>query len=55
MVCAITAQNPKAVVALEPVKPAMILKQLEAVFSAFTPKAAKTGMLLAVATQQFPL
>ncbi len=50
VVSAITAQNPKEVVALEPVKPAMILKQLGAVFSAFTPKAAKTGMLLTVET-----
>ncbi len=48
VVSAVTAQNPKEVIGLEPVKPAMILKQLEAVFSAFTPKAAKTGMLLAV-------
>ncbi|MDP7011020.1 MAG: bifunctional hydroxymethylpyrimidine kinase/phosphomethylpyrimidine kinase [Verrucomicrobiota bacterium] len=50
VVSTITAQNPKEVVALEPVQPAMILKQLEAVFSAFTPKAAKTGMLLTVRT-----
>ena len=53
VVSAITAQNPKEVVALEPVKPAMILKQLEAVFSAFTPKAAKTGMLLTVETVEY--
>jgi len=50
VVSAITAQNPKEVVALEPIKPAMVLKQLEAVFGAFTLKAAKTGMLLAVGT-----
>ena len=48
VVTAVTAQNPKEIIGLEPVKPAMIRKQLEAVFSAFTPKAAKTGMLLAV-------
>ena len=48
VVTAVTAQNPKEIIGLEPVKPAMIRKQLEAVFSAFTPKAAKTGMLLAL-------
>ena len=48
VVTAVTAQNPKEIIGLEPVKPAMIRKQLEAVFSVFTPKAAKTGMLLAV-------
>ena len=50
VVSAITAQNPKEVVALEPTKPAMVLRQLEAVFGAYTLKAAKTGMLLAVGT-----
>ena len=48
VVAAVTAQNPKEVIGLEPVKPVMIIKQLEAVFSAYTPKAAKTGMLLSV-------
>jgi len=50
VVTAVTAQNPKEVIGLEPVKPAMINKQLKAVFGAFTPKAAKTGMLLALGT-----
>src|SRR4051812_22407770 len=41
----ITAQNPQGVSAIEPCRPAMLSKQLEAVWEAFAPAAAKTGML----------
>lgn len=47
-VCAITcvtAQNPDAVVAIEPVAVKMIVAQMEAVFREVRPRAVKTGML----------
>lgn len=46
VVTAITAQTPQKVLGIEPVKPAAVLKQLEAVFAGAKPRAAKTGMLL---------
>jgi len=46
VVTAITAQTPKKILGIEPVKPAVVLRQLESVFAANKPKAAKTGMLL---------
>ena len=46
VVTAITAQTHKKVLGIDPVKPAVVLKQLEAVFADKKPKAAKTGMLL---------
>ena len=41
----ITAQNPKSVLGIQPVKADMVMKQLEAIFAEFQPRAAKTGML----------
>jgi hydroxymethylpyrimidine/phosphomethylpyrimidine kinase len=41
----ITAQNPKGVLGIQPVKPEMVTKQLEAIFAEFQPRAVKTGML----------
>lgn len=41
----ITAQNPKGVLGIQPIKVEMVTKQLEAIFEAFQPRAAKTGML----------
>tara|TARA_B100001971_G_C18153269_1_gene517070 strand:+ start:252 stop:998 length:747 start_codon:yes stop_codon:yes gene_type:complete len=46
VVTAITAQTPKKVLGIDPVKPTIVLKQLEAVFAGKKPKAAKSGMLL---------
>ncbi len=46
VVTAITAQTSKKVLGIDPVKPAVVLKQLETVFANRIPKAAKTGMLL---------
>ena len=46
VVTAITAQNPKKVRAVVPVKAKSVQQQLESVFDGFTIKAAKTGMLL---------
>jgi len=45
VITAITAQTPKKVLGIDPVKPAVVLKQLEAVFAYRKPKAAKIGML----------
>jgi len=47
-VCAITcltAQNPRGVLAVQSASPAVVVKQLEAVFKELPPQAAKTGML----------
>ena len=41
----ITAQNPKAVLGIEAIRPAMVHQQLEAIFAGFKPQAVKTGML----------
>ncbi len=46
VVAAITAQTHKKVLGIDPVKPTIVLKQLEAVFAGKKPKAAKSGMLL---------
>jgi len=45
VVTAITAQTPRKILGIEPVKSAVILKQLEAVFAYRKPLASKTGML----------
>ncbi len=44
---AVTAQNPKAVVAIHPIPPPDVRAQLRAVFGALRVRAAKTGMLFA--------
>lgn len=44
-VTCVTAQNPAAVLAVQPVRPAILRLQLEAIERAFTPRAMKTGML----------
>jgi hydroxymethylpyrimidine/phosphomethylpyrimidine kinase len=41
----VTAQNPKRVLAIQPCRPEIVRRQLEAVFQALPPAAAKTGML----------
>jgi len=41
----VTAQNPRAVLGIEPCSPDMVRRQLEAVFEGFNPATAKTGML----------
>lgn len=41
----VTAQNPKGVLGIQPVKADIVTKQLEAIFAEFQPRAAKTGML----------
>ena len=46
VVTALTAQNPKKVRSVEPVKSRLLREQLESVFDGFKIKAAKTGMLL---------
>ena len=46
VITCITAQNPIRVFGVEPCTPAMIRKQLEAVFEQLQPHAVKTGMLL---------
>src|SRR5574341_748123 len=49
VVTCITAQNPKAVLGIEPCKPDVVRKQFEAVFSELPPAACKTGMLFSKA------
>lgn len=44
-VTCVTAQNPAAVLGIQAIRPAMVLKQLEAIFAEFQPQAVKTGML----------
>ena len=44
----VTAQNPKRVLEIEACGPAMVRKQMEAVFAELPPAAAKTGMLYSV-------
>src|SRR3954469_5276563 len=41
----ITAQNPRRVTAIEPCSVKVVRAQIEAVFEALPPRAAKTGML----------
>lgn len=41
----VTAQNPEGVYGIEPCSPAIVRKQIEAVFDQLAPKAVKTGML----------
>lgn len=41
----LTAQNPKRVLGIEPCSPAMLRRQLEAIFQELPPAAIKTGML----------
>ena len=41
----VTAQNPKSVLAIQPLSPKLVQQQLEAVFTQLPPRAAKTGML----------
>jgi hydroxymethylpyrimidine/phosphomethylpyrimidine kinase len=41
----LTAQNPKAVTGIQAASPAMVQKQIEAVFAELKPAAVKTGML----------
>lgn len=41
----ITAQNPKAVIGIQPIRTGIVRKQLEAVFAELPPRAVKTGML----------
>ena len=48
VVTALTAQNPKKVQAVDPVKVKLVQEQLESVFDGFKVNAAKTGMLLTV-------
>ena len=42
----LTAQNPKAVTAIQPCSPEMVRMQIEAIFAELPPAAVKTGMLL---------
>jgi hydroxymethylpyrimidine/phosphomethylpyrimidine kinase len=44
-ITSITAQNPRAVTGIQAVTPAMVRKQIEAIFAELPPRAAKTGML----------
>jgi len=41
----VTAQNPRAVTGLQPIRAALVLGQIEAVFAELPPAAVKTGML----------
>ena len=41
----LTAQNPRGVTGVEAVTPAMVRRQIEAVFAELPPRAVKTGML----------
>jgi len=41
----ITAQNPRGVTGLQPIRPDMVRRQIEAVFAELPPGAVKTGML----------
>ena len=45
VITALTAQNPRQVLRVDPVDPAMVERQLEAVFAALAVAAVKTGML----------
>ncbi len=45
VITCLTAQNPRRVLGVEPCSPAMLKRQLEAIFSELPPAAIKTGML----------
>jgi len=45
VITAVTAQNPRRVLGVQPCQPEIVRKQLEAVFSEMKPAAVKTGML----------
>ncbi len=45
----VTAQNPRAVVGIQAVRPEMVERQIEAVFAELPPRAVKTGMLFSAA------
>ena len=45
VITALTAQNPREVLRVDPTAPEMVASQMEAVFSAFAVAAVKTGML----------
>src|SRR5689334_23299070 len=44
-VTCITAQNPRGVTGIQPIRADMVRKQIDAVFAELRPKAVKTGML----------
>lgn len=48
VITCLTAQNPKAVIGVEPVAPGFVRAQLEAVFAELPPRAIKSGMLFSV-------
>ena len=48
-VTCVTAQNPKAVIGLQPIRSDMVERQIEAVFAELPPRAVKTGMLFSAA------
>ena len=50
VVTAVTAQNPRRVLDMQAVRPALVRRQLEAVFAELPPAAVKTGMLCSGAT-----
>ncbi len=45
VITCVTAQNPRRVIGIQPIKPQVVRQQLEAVFAELPPKAVKTGML----------
>jgi hydroxymethylpyrimidine/phosphomethylpyrimidine kinase len=49
VITCLTAQNPAAVLAVQPATPALVRAQLEAVFAELRPQAVKTGMLFSAA------
>jgi len=48
VIACLTAQNPARVLAVEPVSPKMLLRQLQAIFQEIPPSAIKTGMLYSI-------
>jgi len=44
-ITSVTAQNPRGVLAIQPVRAEIVAKQLDAVFAELPPRAVKTGML----------
>ena len=49
VVTCVTAQNPLRVISVEPLPPRTVRAQLDAIFSAFEPRACKVGMLYSAA------